>query len=78
MAPALFTFDVDCPSYVTVGEFWAFTIGWNVILEHMLGAAAVARSFSGYLDTLTDYAVRNATLKLIGGWHWQSNVSLMQ
>ncbi|VDK17284.1 unnamed protein product [Anisakis simplex] len=39
-------------AYIGVGELWAFTIGWNIILEHMLGAAAVARSWSGYLDSL--------------------------
>lgn len=24
-------------TYVTIGEFWAFVIGWNIVLEHMIG-----------------------------------------
>ena len=24
-------------TYVTIGEFWAFVIGWDILLEHMLG-----------------------------------------
>lgn len=56
-------------AYVTVGEFWAFVIGWNIILEHCLGAAAVARSWSGYLDSLFHHAISNGTIATVGEIH---------
>lgn len=34
----------------TLGEFAAFSIGWTMLLEYVVGAATVAVSFSGYLD----------------------------
>ncbi|VDM98278.1 unnamed protein product [Thelazia callipaeda] len=49
-------------AYIGVGELWAFIIGWNIILEHMLGAAAVARSWSGYLAALFGDSIRNSTI----------------
>ncbi|CAL4219904.1 unnamed protein product, partial [Meganyctiphanes norvegica] len=56
-------------TYVTIGEFWAFVIGWNIVLEHMIGAASVARAWSGYVDSLFEGAVSNNTIKLVGHMH---------
>jgi APA family basic amino acid/polyamine antiporter len=36
-------------SYATMGEFVAWIIGWDLVLEYALGAATVAVSWSGYL-----------------------------
>lgn len=36
-------------SYATLGEFVAWIIGWDLVLEFTIGSAALASSFSGYL-----------------------------
>jgi basic amino acid/polyamine antiporter, APA family len=39
-------------SYATLGEIFAWIIGWDLILEFGLGAAVVARGWSAYLQSL--------------------------
>ncbi|KAH1016600.1 hypothetical protein HUJ04_007796 [Dendroctonus ponderosae] len=58
-------------TYITIGEFWAFLIGWNILLEHMIGAASVARAWSGYLDSLLGGVISNTTLSITGEMHEQ-------
>src|SRR5438067_7455091 len=45
--------------YATLGEFVAWIIGWDLILEYALGAATVASGWSGYvLSLLGDLGIR--------------------
>jgi basic amino acid/polyamine antiporter, APA family len=42
--------------YATLGEFFAWVIGWDLILEYALGAATVAVGWSGHLGSfLNDF-----------------------
>nr|XP_015107382.1 cationic amino acid transporter 4 isoform X2 [Vicugna pacos] len=55
-------------TYVSMGELWAFLIGWNLVLEYVIGGAAVARAWSGYLDAMFNHQIRNFTEAHIGVW----------
>lgn len=39
-------------TYVCIGEFCAFIIGWNLILEYLIGSATVTKAIFTYLDEL--------------------------
>lgn len=39
-------------SYATMGEFIAWVIGWDLVLEYAVGAATVASSWAGYFGEL--------------------------
>jgi len=41
-------------AYTTIGEIFAWIIAWDLILEFALGAAVVARGWSGYLQHALD------------------------
>lgn len=42
-------------AYTTIGEIFAWIIAWDLILEFALGAAVVARGWSGYLQGVLDF-----------------------
>ncbi len=52
-------------SYGTVGEIFAWLIGWNLILEYMMGATTVAVSWSGYFEKLLHLVGINPPLWLM-------------
>lgn len=39
-------------TYATMGEFLAWIVGWNMVLEYMVSASTVAVSFTDYLQNL--------------------------
>ncbi|PRC51180.1 amino acid permease, partial [Mycobacterium sp. ITM-2017-0098] len=43
-------------SYATFGEFVAWIIGWDLILEFAVAAAVVAKGWSSYLGTVFGFA----------------------
>jgi basic amino acid/polyamine antiporter, APA family len=45
-------------TYATLGEFFAWLIGWDLILEYAMGAATVAVGWSGYVTSiLKDFGI---------------------
>ncbi|MEJ0039213.1 MAG: amino acid permease [Gammaproteobacteria bacterium] len=52
-------------SYATLGEFVAWFVGWNLVLEYMLAAATVAVGWSRYLAKLLDELHIVAPAKLL-------------
>ncbi len=52
-------------AYGTIGEVFAWFIGWNLILEYMMGATTVAVAWSGYFT------------KLLGLFHVRLPLSLL-
>ena len=60
-------------TYVALGEVWAFFIGWNLVLEYVVGSASVGRGMSGYVDNMCDNAISNFTIEhIMGGQLWQA------
>src|ERR1700741_4774334 len=66
--------------YATLGEIFAWIIGWDLVLEYAFGAATVASGWSGYvLSFLGDFGIRLSpkwagapgTVFLLYHGHWE-------
>lgn len=56
-------------SYATMGEFMAWIIGWDLVLEYALGAATVAVSWSRYLlELLHKYGINLPHEFIVSPW----------
>ena len=55
-------------AYTTLGEIFAWIIGWDIILEYSMGCAAVASLWGNYLNELLalwDYGLSQSRFALI-------------
>lgn len=55
--------------YITMGELFGFFIGWNMVLEYLIGACSIVRGLSAYIDSFTSGAIKNATISAFGEIH---------
>lgn len=56
-------------SYATMGEFMAWIIGWDLVLEYALAAATVAASWSQYFNQfLLEFGIKLPPEYLYGPW----------
>ena len=63
--------------YATLGEIFAWIIGWDLILEYAFGAATVASGWSGYcVSFLQDFGIRPSAADLTLLRHARSCVLL--
>ncbi|XP_046497344.1 cationic amino acid transporter 4-like [Equus quagga] len=55
-------------TYLSMGELWAFLIGWNIFVECLIVGAAVARDCSSYLDAIFSHQISSFTETHVGIW----------
>src|SRR5512136_483895 len=54
--------------YATLGELIAWIIGWDLILEYMVGASLVAIGWSAYLVNLVNHLLQPFGMSLPHAW----------
>src|SRR5436190_4274655 len=56
-------------AYTTLGELFAWIIGWDLVLEYAVGAATVANAWSGYFQSVLAKVGLVVPLALSGSPH---------
>jgi len=67
-------------AYATMGEFVAWIIGWDLVLEYAMGAATVGVGWSGHFISLLDFFGLHIPARLASAplqWCSQANVDAM-
>lgn len=65
-------------SYATFGEFAAWIIGWDLVLEFAVGSAAVAKGWSAYLQTtLGLFGIETKTEVAVGSFKFDWGAVLL-
>ncbi|MGZ3562289.1 MAG: amino acid permease [Vulcanimicrobiaceae bacterium] len=57
-------------TYATLGEFLAWVIGWDLVLEYALGAATVSIGWSGYFNNILSQIGIHIPAVWANGPHW--------
>src|SRR6476620_4761993 len=52
-------------AYTTMGELFAWIIGWDLVLEYAVGAATVANGWSGYFQSVLPNVVADYPIKVV-------------
>lgn len=53
-------------TYTSLGEIWAFIIGWNMILEYVIGTASLGRAASEYIDSIAGGVMHKSLSEHLG------------
>ena len=69
-------------SYTTMGELFAWFIGWTLVLEYLFASASVAVGWSGYMTNLLEgwsihlpQHISNPTFDMVNGeWVWTGSL----
>ncbi|XP_071947926.1 cationic amino acid transporter 4-like [Antedon mediterranea] len=60
-------------TYLTIGEIWAFIIGWNMILEYVACAGSLSRALSSTIDNMFGDVLHNLTVNyILNGKEWNT------
>jgi basic amino acid/polyamine antiporter, APA family len=57
-------------TYASIGEFFAWIVGWGLVLEYALGAATVSIGWSGYFATLMKNVFQMPIPPALAQSHW--------
>lgn len=56
-------------TYVTLGEIWAFIVGWTILLEYIIASASLARACSGCIDLVFQGQISHFFMHDIATWN---------